>query len=76
MTDTAMASRYERRIAELEAENERLNNILAEGVHSCSIYCQRPMCVMQRKYDELKAELSSLRNALKKLAEGRLSDES
>jgi hypothetical protein len=64
MTDTAMASRYERRIAELEAENERLNNILAEGVHSCSIYCQRPMCVMQRKYNELKAELEVSRGEI------------
>ena len=36
----------EKRIAELE-------NLLAEGVHTCSHLCKRPMCVLRR---ELKAE--------------------
>lgn len=34
------------------AEIERLENLTASGVHSCSIYCQRPMCVLRREREE------------------------
>lgn len=46
------------RIAKLEAEVERLENIVAVGVHSCSVHCQRPMCVLQREHDALRAQLA------------------
>ena len=51
---------------------ERLNdaeNLLAEGVHSCSHLCKRPMCVLRR---ELKAEREAnarLREAARKVLE-------
>jgi len=35
-----------KRIAELEAEVERLT---ADGIHTCHAHCQRPMCVMRRR---------------------------
>ena len=47
----------EAQLAEARAENERLENLLAEGVHSCSPLCTRPLCVMRRRVEELEAQL-------------------
>ena len=41
----------------MEAEVERLENITAVGVHSCSVHCQRPMCVLRREHDALRARV-------------------
>ena len=46
---------------------ERLNdaeNLLAEGVHSCSNFCRRPMCVLRRENQELEAQVERLETAI------------
>ena len=48
----------EKRIAELE-------NLLAEGVHTCSHLCKRPMCVLRREKRELEAKVERLENAIR-----------
>ena len=45
------------RIAELEAEVERMENLLAEGIHTCNPTCKRPLCVLRRENKELREEL-------------------
>jgi hypothetical protein len=45
--------------AALTAENARLENLTASGVHSCSDHCQRPICVLRRENARLKAELEA-----------------
>ena len=41
----------------LKRENERLENLTAQGVHSCSNTCKRPMCVLRRENARLKKQL-------------------
>ena len=57
---TAVAEVYAR-VERLEAENERMENLLASGVHSCSAYCERPICVMRRERDAAISDLAALR---------------
>ena len=61
------------RIEELEAENERLENLLAEGVHTCSNTCKRPLCVLRRENKKLSLDYISavgqLQEALEKMEE-------
>jgi len=45
----------EKEIAELRAENERMENLLALDVHSCGPNCQRAGCVNRRLLDENEA---------------------
>ena len=47
--------------AELEAENLKLRNECAKGVHTCHANCPRPMCVLRRERDALEAENQQLR---------------
>jgi hypothetical protein len=42
------------RCEELEAENKRLEDIVATGVHTCSASCARPMCVLRRENKRLR----------------------
>jgi hypothetical protein len=49
----------EKRIEELEAEVERLENLLASGIHTCNPTCKRPLCVLRREKRELEAELQT-----------------
>ena len=48
----------EKRIAELE-------NLLAEGVHTCSHLCKRPMCVLRREKRELEAKVERLEKTIR-----------
>ena len=48
-------------IAELKQEIDRLENLVAEGVHTCSNQCQRPVCVLRRENRELEQELAQTR---------------
>ena len=41
----------------LKRENERLENLTAQGVHTCSNTCQRPMCALRRENERLKKQL-------------------
>jgi hypothetical protein len=50
-------SKLRTRIAELEAEVERMENLLAEGIHTCNPTCKRPLCVLRRENKELREEL-------------------
>ena len=43
----------------LEAEVERMENLLAEGIHTCNPTCKRPLCVLRREKRELEAELQT-----------------
>jgi hypothetical protein len=48
------------RIAELEAEVERMENLLAEGIHTCNPTCKRPLCVLRRENKALREALETL----------------
>jgi hypothetical protein len=43
----------------LNAEVERMENLLAEGIHTCNPTCKRPLCVLRREKRELEAELQT-----------------
>jgi hypothetical protein len=53
----AEETKLHNRIAELEAEVERMENLLAEGIHTCNPTCKRPLCVLRRENKELREEL-------------------
>ena len=48
----------EKELAELRAENERMENLLALDVHTCGPNCQRDGCVNRRLREELESLLS------------------
>ena len=52
---------------ELEKENERLENILASGIHSCHENCQRPLCVLRRRAEKAEARVGELEDACAEL---------
>jgi len=54
-------------ILELRAEIERLENITASGIHTCSEQCQRPMCVMRRQLRDANAKITELEEQLENL---------
>ena len=37
---------------------DRLDNLLASGIHTCHANCQRPMCVLRRERDKAHADLA------------------
>ena len=37
---------------------DRLDNLLASGIHTCHADCQRPMCVLRRERDKAHADLA------------------
>jgi hypothetical protein len=41
----------------LEAEVERMENLLAEGIHTCNPTCKRPLCVLRRENKALREAL-------------------
>ena len=43
---------------------EELDNLSADGIHSCHPYCSRPACIARRERDEARAEVARLREAL------------
>ena len=43
---------------------DRLDNLLASGVHTCHANCQRPMCVLRRKLKAAQAELAQAQESL------------
>ena len=42
---------------------DRLDNLLASGIHTCHANCQRPMCVLRRKLKAAQESLASSRSA-------------
>ena len=54
----AEAARLRADLARLTAENERLENLTASGIHTCHADCQRPMCVMRRERDKAQSDLA------------------
>jgi hypothetical protein len=42
---------------ELEAEVERMENLLASGIHTCNPTCKRPLCVLRRENRVLREAL-------------------
>ena len=46
---------------------DRLDNLLASGIHTCNADCQRPMCVMRRDLDRVTAERDSQRADIERL---------
>ena len=48
------------RIAELEAEVERMENLLAEGIHTCNPTCKRPLCVLRRENKALREAVEAI----------------
>lgn len=48
------------------AEIERLENITASGIHTCSEQCQRPMCVMRRQLRDANSKIAELEKRLEK----------
>ena len=56
MTTTAtLISNMQAEIAELRAESERMENLLAMDVHSCGPTCTKSPCVNRRLRDENEA---------------------
>lgn len=55
------------RIAYLKRKVMKLENILAEGVHTCNANCPRPGCIQRRKIDRLEAENLGLIQSLRTL---------
>jgi len=49
-------AKYDEHLAEIVRLKEELGNERARGIHSCSEYCTRPMCVLRRERDKLKAD--------------------
>ena len=47
-------------LVRLTAENERLENLTASGIHTCNADCQRPMCVLRRERDKAHADLARM----------------
>ena len=43
---------------------DRLDNLLASGIHTCHATCQRPMCVLRRKLKAAQAELAQAQESL------------
>lgn len=43
---------------------DRLDNLLASGIHTCNANCQRPMCVLRRKLKAAQAELAQAQESL------------
>ena len=43
---------------------DRLDNLLASGIHTCHANCQRPMCVLRRKLKAAQAELAQAQESL------------
>ena len=67
-----MNAAIEKRVADLETVVRRLERERDEarqafliGVHSCSTYCKRPLCVARRERDEYKAQRDRLAEALR-----------
>lgn len=54
--------------AKMERTEQRVEDLEATGVHSCSDTCQRPMCVMRRRAERAERELQGEREALKECA--------
>ena len=52
------------------AEIERLENLTASGIHTCSEQCQRPMCVMRRQLRDANAKITELEEQLENLKPG------
>ena len=53
------------RVAKLLTEAaDRLDNLLASGIHTCNANCQRPMCVLRRKLKAAQAELAQAQESL------------
>ena len=53
------------RVAKLLTEAaDRLDNLLASGIHTCHANCQRPMCVLRRKLKAAQAELAQAQESL------------
>lgn len=44
------------RLREVEALQLALDNEQAKGVHSCSVHCERPLCVMTRRAEAAEAD--------------------
>ena len=62
-------NQHERLKLELNAANaeiERLENITASGIHTCSEQCQRPMCVMRRQLRDANAKIAELEAQLER----------
>lgn len=60
--------------AEIEGIKEELENEQARGIHSCSPFCNRPLCVARRQIKYLQAEVEALREKLKKIRQCALPD--
>lgn len=43
---------------------DRLDNLLASGIHTCHANCQRPMCVLRRELKAAQAELAQAQESL------------
>lgn len=53
----------------LIAENERLENLTATGIHTCGDHCQRPLCVARRENKALVARNEAMMQRASELEE-------
>lgn len=47
-------------IEEIDRLQDDLDNERAKGIHTCHSKCQRPLCVANRRIEELRAEVAQL----------------
>lgn len=58
---TSEAGWDDRAVATVNAAAEAIERLWCDGVHTCSDACQRPLCVLRRENEALRAELSEQR---------------
>lgn len=70
--DTESAARRvaEKAAAEIAQLQARIDNITAQGVHSCHDGCQRPLCVMRRERDAARKQVEELSLIVEDFAKG------
>lgn len=56
-TESAARRVAEKAAAEIAQLQARIDNITAQGVHSCHDGCQRPLCVMRRERDAARKQV-------------------
>ena len=67
--DTESAARRvaEKAAAEIARLQAKIDNITAQGIHSCHPDCQRPLCVLRRERDAAREASRELGKALERV---------